>query len=283
MRTPGSRASRSTWNDVPAGPKRSERIIQKVAPVSSRVSRAWGGFGSSVHRLTRGLRTFIRRPKGVVGWDPHEPTLLGFAIGLLFLGILFPWWGFTRISFDPIRGTKFGETFQFTPWLTTHWYSIVSFAGFSMEATPLVWWDFPRAFPQYNEYATMSAALCGLWTVGLLLAVGALLVRGVPRRRLSGLPTVAEASAAGFIAAALVAAYLGFPSVGRFRSFAGGSGDGPFLWGPGTGLYLSLMALGLIISAAWIGFRVDRNLKAFCWFCFRPVLGPVCEYCHSKQ
>lgn len=266
-----------------AGPERSERILQKGVPVSSRVSGAWGAFGSSVRRLVQGLRTLIRRPKGVVGWDPHEPTLLGLAIGLLLLGILFPWWGFTSISFDPIRGTKFGETFQFTPWLTTHWRSIFSFAGFSTEATPLVWWDFPRAFPRYNEYATMSAALCGLWTAGLLLAVGALWARGIPRRRLSGLPTVAEASAAGFIAAALVAAYLGFPSVGQFPSFAGGSEAGPSLWGPGIGLYLAFVALALIISAAWIGFRVDRNLKGVCWFCFRPVSGPVCEYCHTKQ
>ena len=235
------------------------------------------------------VRPFVRfrRREPSVGWNPVEPLFLGFALGLLLLSIPMPWWGIENHVPQPRPATFIEQTVHFSPWMSTYWYSIVSVsargAGFWIEGTPLVWWEFPTAFPQYAAFTPASGIVTALWSATFLLAVVALWTRAQPRRRMRSVPTLLEALAGGCLFAAILYSVWGFPSLGQFPSFYGVSADGNVFWGPGAGWYLAIAAFVLVAGSAVVGFTVDRGLRGPCWSCHRPMAGPTCGFCGSIQ
>jgi hypothetical protein len=241
---------------------------------------------SIVGRLFTRLHNRFRRGQPYRGWNPIEPTFMGVAIVLLFATLLLPWWGVSTETFDARRSITRELTIQFSPWLTTQWYSSVAgTAGgfFVLEAKPTLWWDVPREFPAYASYVTVSAVLCAIWSAALTIGMGALWARGAPRRRFSGLPTIAEGTMGALVAAAILVTVFQFPAVDGHGSFAGASSNGALRWGPGLGWYVALAIVVLSFASMVVGFLVDRKLVGVCWFCFRPVDGPRCQHCGSMQ
>lgn len=257
------------------------RIVRSVAERPRSILRSFPG------RLVTWLRTAIQRRRSSLGWDPREPAFLGLAMILLFASIVAPWWGSSKVTFDARYTITRAETIQFTPWLTTHWYSSVSgnarSSFFVLQANPILWWDLPREFPTYAHYLPISAALCGLWSAAFLIGVISVWTRGTPRRRFGGWPTIGEATIAGLVGVAIFVSSVEFPAIGGYASFSGVSANGTFQWGPGLGWYFAFGALVLAAFAAVFGFLVDRKLVGICWFCFRPAPEARCTYCGSVQ
>lgn len=241
-------------------------------------------YGSAARRLAGILgKAFPRRQPYRGGWDPREPTFLGFATALMVAALVLPWWGFEADEIDPKRGTLFEESVQFGPWVTTHWFTVIAPGGFYVRRTPVLWWDLPEAFPEYAGYAPVAALLSGLWSAAFVLAAFALWARAIPRRRFSGWPTVAEGVASCLLVLAVFVGTFAFPFVGEFPSFSGASSDGGLTWGPGFGWFTAIGGIPLAIAATLLGLRVDRRLVGVCWCCFRPVSHPKCGFCGSAQ
>ena len=262
------------------------RILHEGLFVSAIVSTASRSGVRVPHRLVGYLQWAFRPRHPDLGWDPREPTFLGFALALLVLASFLPWWGFQVVTVDPRRPVVFEKAIQFGPWLTTYWSATLSggsYSGFSVDSTPLLWWQFPRGFSNHAAYTPVSASLCGLWSSAFFLVVFAFWARSVPRSRLKGWPTVAGATAAILLIAAIVVAILGFPLLGGYPSFAGALPNDTVTWGPGLGWFLLIGAAVLGVASTVIGRRVDRRLVGVCWYCFRGVSGPYCEHCRSIQ
>jgi len=235
---------------------------------------------SAAGRLVARIRRPFRR-RASIGWNPLEPACLGFTMILLVASIVAPWWGTSKSTFDFRYSITRVETVQFSPWLTTHWYSSVAPSFFVLQADPILWWEFPRFFPAYARYVSVSGVLCGLWSAAFVISAIAMWARGAPRRRFAGLPTAGEAVVAGLVGAAILTSSFLFPSTAGYSSFSGVSTDGSFQWGPGLGWYFAFAAVTLAAYAAVVGFLVDRKLVGICWFCYRPATGPRCTYCGS--
>jgi len=213
--------------------------------------------------------------------------LLGLALALLFLSIPFPWWGVETHLPQTRPGVFIEKTVHFSPWISTFWYSIVAAtsrgSGFWIEGTPVVVWDFPRAYPEYAAYTPASGVVTALWSSAVVLSLVALWFRAGPRRRMRSVPTLLEAAATASVIAAVLYAVTGFPSLGQFPSFSGVSSDGLVFWGPGVGWYLASGAFALIGGSAAVGLLTDLRLRRLCWSCHRPVSGRTCGFCASAQ
>ncbi len=267
-----------------AAPRESAiEFLMRVRRFHRTVSNAPGLALNLRRRIAGYVRWAFRPRQAYLGWDPREPTLLGFALFFLVLTAVLPWWGVQRLTGDPVRPVVMGATLQFGPWLTTYFSSMLSPAGFSAEAKPMPWWEFPRGFSAHAAYLPVSASLCALWLAAFVCAVFAMWARRMPRRRLGGWPTVAELATSVLVLAAVLVAVIGFPSFGHYPSFVGQSDDGFVSWSPALGWYFAIGVVVLSGGSSFVGHRVDRKLRGVCWFCFRPVSVPKCDHCGSAQ
>lgn len=257
------------------------RFITGISVVGNMDLSPDGGGPSTPARV--GLSSW---PEPRHGWDSREPIFVGLALSLLIAALVLPWWGIEEEEFSVDPPILIRESVEFGPWISTRWYSIISggfFPGYYIRGTPYLWWDLPRALPQYAAYTSISTTITVLWSVSFVLTALALFSRARPRSRMKGWPTAAQVLACALAGAAATVTVWGFPTAGGLGAFTGFSASPTLAWGPRFGWYLVVVAALTLAISTVIGRAVDRRLAHTCWFCLRPVEGRRCQSCGTLQ